>query len=627
MFVGLLAGATLASLLHLLLRPGLEQTDVLRETAQMVLAGNAAVALCVALLVGFLARLAPVLHQWRRWRPGAGLVFGFGIGAAPLLGSLLPAEPWGLIAIPSGAAAGLLAGWRLRAPRVPVLVLAAASWLWPALLLLPPARLSGVPPALPEAEGTPGSAPGLPRGPAAGRPPDMLLISVDTLRADRLLLLEGELPNLTGLRDRGLWHEYGLSSSNQTTPAHVTLLTGAGALEHGVRSNHERMGAGLPLLSELLHGAGYRTAGVVSNGFLRGAAGFARGFDAFDDTLALAPARRNGFRRWADKSTWAGWLAPELLLRRWVDGVLLPVWRGPRTGSSSPVTAHALEYLEALQAGSRPYFLFVHYIEPHHPYTVSRAPADLAALPPLPLDCADPERWGDVEFVRGLRERLRAGDAGARRLIAHLGRLYDEEVKFVDAEVARLLRAVAEGGRPTVVVFTSDHGEHFGEHDLTLHGCSLYEELVRVPFILAGPGIAPGRLAEPPALEDVVPTLLRLAGLPAEGYSGRDLLSDLAPRAHVERYADRVSVREGGWKLLADVRGRGAQLEVVPRELYRLDADPGEARNRLDEEGAVAGRLLGLALAAVRAAAGGAAAATPEDRAFLEELGYIGEEG
>jgi arylsulfatase A-like enzyme len=177
-----------------------------------------------------------------------------------------------------------------------------------------------------------------------------------------------------------------------------------------------------------------------------------------------------------------------------------------------------------------------------------------------------------------------------------------------------------------VVLLTSDHGEHFGEHGRLLHANSLYEELVRVPFLLAGPGVLEGPLPVTPHLEDVAPTLLAAAGLSWEGFPGRNLLApDLRARPHVEHYREHLAVRDGPWKLLADFDRDGDPTSLRPRALFRLDQDPAETRDLLAVEGAVADRLLGLARAALAAAV----ARAPEDigaeqAALLEALGYAG---
>ncbi|TAH34613.1 MAG: hypothetical protein EYC70_16915 [Planctomycetota bacterium] len=620
MLLFLLAGAVLVGAAQAVVHPGLETARFWREGLLLLLAGNIA----VAALFGGLTALA--CRRLRRPAPAPGTAFLLGAAAAlpPLLACFLPQEGYGWLGLPAGVFLALWLGPRLPLPRpFAAAVVALGLAALPVLALLPPASLA------------PGTQPPLPAQPVSATvpaaAPDIVLISVDTLRADRVLELAPLLPNLTRLREQGLWHEYALSSSNQTSPAHATMLSGQSALQHGVRNTVERMRPGTSLVSERLLAAGWRTAGVVSNGFLRAGTGFQRGFEAYDDGAAVGIGVRSEFRRWVDKKTWTGWLVPEEALRRCIEQKLVPRrGEGGRTDHSL-VTERALRYIRELQRGERPYFLFVHYIDPHHPYTPAPSVAGRLAGPaPLAPGYDDPTDWRQPAFVRGLRDQLQHERAEARGVLQHLSRLYDEEVLYVDALLGRLLAALEEGGRPTVILFTSDHGEHFGEHALTLHSCSLYEELVRVPFVLAGPGVPARRLEQPPQLEDVVPTLLDLAGLPCDGLPGRSLLRG-APgeRPHLARYNEHISVRAGGWKLLAEWHFRDGQNVLLPRELYAVDADPAEARDRLAEEPETVARLLALAHDMIRSAGArpDARGLTDEsDQAFVHELGYAGED-
>ncbi|RMH04498.1 MAG: hypothetical protein D6702_03085 [Planctomycetota bacterium] len=619
---GILAGAGLVGLLDSALRLKLPDAGLWRETALVVLGGDLLLALAVCLLVS--TRRRSGLRTWSAFGLGAG------VAGAPLLGSLLPVEPFGLVALVALPILARGADRLLPRPGRAFAVLALpAPVALVAALLLPPTDVYAVrAPELPPAEAD---------APAFGsdRPPDLVLVSVDTLRADRVLALADRLPNLTALRERGTWAEYGLSSTNQTVPAHVTLLSGLGALEHGVRHNHDVMGEGVRLLGQDLQEAGWNTAAVVSNGLLRGVMGFARGFDAFDDSEVAPTGIKLAFRRMVKKDTWVGWLGSS----RFVFQTLVP-WLLPRpedragpSGAGRRTTDRALHFLAELVTRPQPFFLFVHYLDPHHPY---RPPAETAGTLFDPEELPPEYRGGplaDNEMMFRLRDELAAADPAVReralRAARALESLYDEEILFIDRELGRLLAAVERSGRPTVVLFTSDHGEHFGEHGLVLHSCSLYEELVRVPFILAGPGVPVRRLSSPPHLEDVVPTLRSLAGLPPDPtLRGRDLTrGEPAPAPHLERYQAWLSYREGPWKLIARFHGR----EVEPVELYRVDQDPVESRNLLHEQPATADRLAELAraeLAAARTLERGDGAVDPDvQAALLEELGYAGDGG
>jgi arylsulfatase A-like enzyme len=212
-------------------------------------------------------------------------------------------------------------------------------------------------------------------------------------------------------------------------------------------------------------------------------------------------------------------------------------------------------------------------------------------------------------------------------------RLYDGEIAFADAELGRLLRRVRErwGERGTLVIATSDHGESLGEHGEPTHALSVYDATQRVPLVMAGPALPPGRLVAGSlaVLADVAPTILDLAGLPAlPGATGRSLRPQIEGNASgpeaawVETLATQLEL---GWSPLLGVRTLTHKYIRAPRpELYDLVADPHELVNRAEEEPARVAQL--DALVAARAGR----AATPQsivldagERARLEALGYL----
>ena len=218
----------------------------------------------------------------------------------------------------------------------------------------------------------------------------------------------------------------------------------------------------------------------------------------------------------------------------------------------------ALAWLEAVPEGE-PFFLWVHLFDAHAPY-------------------------------RGHTETTAFGDGERAR--------YDQEVAYVDRLGGRLLDAVAAGPRAadTAVLVTADHGEAFGEHGRHTHGQDLHDEVLRVPLVLAGPGIAPGVRADPVSLADVAPTLLHLAGRPPQPQAGRSLLAPVRPRtlfAEVlpdgEFPNDLKAILRDPYKLVLDVRSGAVAL-------FDLDADPGERANLADDLPDVT-RLLESALA------------------------------
>jgi arylsulfatase A-like enzyme len=275
-------------------------------------------------------------------------------------------------------------------------------------------------------------------------------------------------------------------------------------------------------------------------------------------------------------------------------------------------TDRALRWLEA-NAGRGPLFAWVHYFDPHAPYA-----------PPT-----------------GFEGRFEPGP-GADALARDIAR-YDGEIAFADAELGRLLDGLESLGLAanTIVAVTADHGEGLMDHGHMEHGVHIYEEQVRVPLVLRWPGrIAPVRLTAPVELADLRPTLHELLGLaPDPAFEGESLAPVLVAggaldadrpvylyRRHFagEQRGDtyvkgeKFGVRVGRWKLIDGP-------EEGTRELFDLEADPGERANRVEAEPAVAAELAGR-LAAWRAGrtsdAGAPLQVTPEERERLRALGY-----
>jgi arylsulfatase A-like enzyme len=224
-----------------------------------------------------------------------------------------------------------------------------------------------------------------------------------------------------------------------------------------------------------------------------------------------------------------------------------------------------------LRASSAPSFAYVHLMSPHIPYD-----------PPPAIDpYAGDRRFSNAEQIELLQHR----DALEPERAERLERLYDATVGHADVIVGRILELLREQGRydDSIVVVTADHGEEFHEHGHWGHGKSLYDELVRVPLVMRGPGIGAGRVvSEPVMLVDVLPTLAKLVGLdrrPAwDGVDVGSLVSD--------RLAYAELIREGGFESYMAVRQLRKYIETsaglgepLRAELYDLASDPFEHAN------------------------------------------------
>ena len=276
---------------------------------------------------------------------------------------------------------------------------------------------------------------------------NVVLISIDTLRADRLGCYgyaRDTSPVIDALAAEGLRFSEAVSVTSWTLPAHATLLTGLYPAEHGLVTDRIRLPESPPTLATILSEAGYHTAGIVSHVYLGSRWGFDRGFAAFDETLGAGSPHSVVAERVVDKALKA-----------------LGAWRE--------------------EHGGKPLFLWLHIFDPHWAY-----------VPPKPYDSLfDPDYEGGVDggyaslrpHIRALRRPGESAPALADRDLAHLEALYDGEVRYVDDQLGRFFTALRDAGlwEETLVAVVSDHGEEFMEHgSLEGHQWTLFDEVVMV---------------------------------------------------------------------------------------------------------------------------------------------------
>mgnify|MGYP002639357467 CR=1 FL=1 len=430
--------------------------------------------------------------------------------------------------------------------------------------------------------------------------PDIILLSIDTLRADAIVGPREpayDLPWFDGKRATGTWWDYGYSSSNQTLPGHTSMLSGLDAVATGVRYNFDSLPSHYRLMQEDLWDAGFQTAGVISNSLLSSEMGFARGFDVYDDSASEHYGPRLACMNFLHASSWFGRLLPAEATAAFLDTTsfhaLGRVQRdmtgiGQRNRGRA-TTDQALEMLDKLYVHDRPYFFFLHYLDPHHPYG---APEGFdgqltAGLPELPERYQGPiDREGVIRLdqLHTMRSDLLSTDptvhAEAKAGAAQYHQLYLENVLFLDSLLEEVQARVNASGRPTLWVITADHGEQFGENNSLIHGNHLYQDSIRVPFIIQGPRVpVEHRSAVIPDVADVAPTVLAyLLMEPPANMTGRPLLLPGAePRHHLSGDDARVMIRVGDWKMIAN---RGAEAPSATA-LYDLSVDPEELNNLL----------------------------------------------
>lgn len=426
--------------------------------------------------------------------------------------------------------------------------------------------------------------------------PNILLISLDTTRADHLSAYGYERetsPSLDALAEEGILFETAYAPSATTGPSHASLFTSVSPLSHGVTKNGRSLDPGWTTLAQALARAGYETAAVISSYVLASRFGYDRGFAFFDEDFSEAEAP-------SGVSVWEG---EEI--------------EGKFYGRADDTTHRALDWLEDRPDPERPFFLFVHYFDPHDPYVV-------------PHDYQPP-------FLPGPKEALKRN-----RIIF----MYDAVLAYMDQEVGRLLKALGPLGLEdnTLVVVTGDHGEGLDQRGHWHHGIHVYEEGVRVPLIVRWPGRSPTglRVTAPTSLVDLAPSLLAASQTPPEpSFGGRNLADVLkggptpdpgspiwlyrrhyAPGDSVQEAqasGEQWALRRGQWKLII-----GESEGVL--ELYDLLADPKEENNLASERKEVALRLqteLESWMAEQPKTSRPAEAVDLEVQRRLEALGYV----
>jgi arylsulfatase A-like enzyme len=452
--------------------------------------------------------------------------------------------------------------------------------------------------------------------------PNILLIVIDTIRADHLSAYgysRPTSPHLEALAERGTLYLHANAAAPYTRPSTASILTGQYPAVHGAITHADSLSPQVPTLAELLKGAGYATAGIYRNGNVADTFGFHRGFDTYE-----VPDKK--FFRRARKD-------PEQEDIRFVSQT-----------DDSLLTEMAVPYLQ--QAKTAPFFLYLHLGGAHDPYTPPpSAPSflDGPLTPTAQLFYQQPLKpyRQDQPVLRRLElGTLPLNHQTQEQMIA----LYDAEIAFADHQVGLILDALGSSpqGDNTLVIVTADHGEEFWDHGGLGHGNSNYQEQLHVPLVIAGPGIKRRRIAEPISLIDLMPTVLEIAGVePPPGLPGRSLArvmrSSHRKPAILPVYAEGLrrvldngeavfyrSLQEGDSKLILDFRKHR-------KELFDLSQDPKEQENLIHGEAKPAQNILDHLLATHAAnldspfLAPVAAVEIPQELdTNLRALGYLG---
>lgn len=414
---------------------------------------------------------------------------------------------------------------------------------------------------------------------------NVILISVDTLRADRLGCYGYKRPTSPFLDDfaaSGTLFENAVAQSPWTLPSHAALLTGRFPHRIGVVDEWKRLPSDAPTLASILKEKGFFTGSFVNSYWVSELFGFDKGFETtrfFDDTM--------------------GNLGGE-------------------------ITDAAVAWLN--RHGRKPFFLFIHYYDVHSDY----APDD--SFRELLAGEYDGNALGTTEELLAVRE---GKVSYSEKSLAHVSNLYDAEIRQLDGELGRLFKHIRDSGleATTVVVVTSDHGEEFMDHGGVLHGRTMYREVLQVPLLIRGPKIPKNRRVEELAmLIDVVPTVLGCLGIDVlEAFDGVDLVKML--RAPSPEHKDRLALASADHnnekpdilRMMQNLRYKFCLNQLSnDRELYDLRTDPLERTNIAEDKPDLVEQFMQI-LDRVMAQKGEGAQAPPrteEEMQRLKELGY-----
>ena len=406
--------------------------------------------------------------------------------------------------------------------------------------------------------GRPSQEPAEKPGPAVKERPPVILITVDTLRADHMSVYRyarETTPRLAEWAAKGAVFEQAYTYWPKTRGSFVAMMTGRTAGESGYSPKHPELHAFNPTLAETLQKEGYDTAAFVDNANVAGSLGFSRGFKTY--------------------------------VEMWADAALKD-----EVARTEAITKRGIEYVQS--KGKDGFFLWLHYVNPHAPYT-----------PPAPFDAAftdRPKKDPTLRVVDGFFGGVSKQWAipGKTRLSDYVN-AYDGEIAYSDTQLDQVLRALDAAGvltRATVIV-TSDHGESLGEHDYYFdHGANLFDPVQRIPFIVLGRGARAVRSDVLISTLDIMPTLLDAARVSfPSGLAGRSVLPFAAGRTESTRgtlVGENDRGHQGIWDRRYKLIDTDPRAAKPARLFFDRSDDPGERRPRPDLKEAAKKFSLGL---------------------------------
>jgi len=452
-----------------------------------------------------------------------------------------------------------------------------------------------------------------------GKKPNIILIILDTVRADGLGVLTRKgpfTPHIDDLSQQSTTFLNAFAPSPWTVPSHASIFTGHYSHKHNAVHDHFHLSDSFKTMAEILKSLGYVTGGFTCNAWLRVKSGMEQGFDTYEEVYEKPTKPKK-----TDKG-------------------------------AAKATKRVVKWLNQRADDRKPFFLFVNYMEAHRPY---KPPARV--LYRLDSTKAKP----GLRFFSSLPEKL-VGLYNIGRLkltpdeLARVQTLYCAEIAYLDEQIGTLISCLRTHGPldNTILIITSDHGENLGEHNLIGHEFTLFDTVLHVPLIVRFPSaLPPGELVEAPvSLVDILPTILeilgdhaRLAELKgvsllraknAQANENRGILAEYSrPKTLINRHMRKKfpqvdlshydvslkALRKGGFKYMVSSRGEEFLYNVVedPAELADVSASFPEQMSRLRTELTELTQTVGP----IEDREDKSEPFTPEQRRQLESLGYL----
>lgn len=409
---------------------------------------------------------------------------------------------------------------------------------------------------------------------------DTLLVTIDSLRADHVSHLGYEratTPTIDRLAQEGASFENAFATACSTRPSFPSILTSAYAMMYG---GYERVSDDQTIVSEVFDRAGYETAGFHSNLYLSADFGYDRGFDTFFDSKTDPSAMARLRQAVKDRLDQNGIVYQTLANAFDVAERRAGANIGSAYVTADEITDKAIDWIDGTDP-DRPHFLWVHYMDVHHPYVP-------------PAEYQRPFRDDPIserEAIKLRRKMLEEPAAVTESEYADIVDLYDAEIRFCDDEIGRLVSHVRNAWGDANVLVTADHGEEFREHGRFSHHATFYDEVVHVPFVFAD-GDHETDSEELVSLIDIPPTLVDAAGLePPQNFHGESLVTlfdgdwdrdaVLGNWVNTDSGEERFFYRSHEWKYIRREDGE---------ELYNLERDPAETENVVEQRDDVAAR-------------------------------------